>query len=87
MNTLSDGRLLVVKVFQLQKDKVEKSFREECIVLQKVQHQNLVRIITSCSNLHFKGLVFEFMSNGSLEKHLYPTKYDNNDVCDLGMKT
>ena len=89
MNTLSDGTLVAVKFFQLQKDKVEKSFRVECIVLQKVRHRNLVRIITSCSNLHFKGLVFEFMSNGSLEKHLYPNRDDNNgeDVCDMELKT
>ena len=85
---MSDGTLVAVKVFQVQKDKVEKSFREECIFLKKVRHQNLVRIITSCSNLHFKGLVFEFMSNGSLEKHLYPNrdrKY-GEDICDLGLK-
>jgi len=48
-----------------------------------------VRIITSCSNLHFKGLVFEFMSNSSLEKHLYPNRDDTNgeDVCELGLKS
>ena len=48
----------------------------------------MVKIITSCSNLYFKGLVFEFMSNGSLEKHLYPDRDDDNgeDVCELGLK-
>jgi serine/threonine protein kinase len=86
---LSDGMLVAVKVLQLQNDQVEKSFKAECIILQKVQHQNLVRIITSCSKLHFKGLVFQFMSNGSLEKHLYLDRDDNNGegVCELGFKT
>ena len=85
---LSDGTLVAIKVFHLQNEKVEKSFRAECSVLQKVRHRNLVRIITSCSNLHFKGLVFPFMSNKSLEKHLYPNIDDNNgeDVCQLGIK-
>jgi serine/threonine protein kinase len=27
------------------------------------------------------------MCNGSLENHLYPNTYDNNDVCELGLKT
>jgi LRR receptor-like serine/threonine-protein kinase FLS2 len=85
---LNDGTLVAVKVLQLQNDKCEKSFKVECSVLQKVRHRNLVKIITSCSNLHFKGLVFEFMSNGSLEKHLYPHRDDNNgeDTCQLGLK-
>jgi len=85
---LNDGTIVAVKVLQLQNDQAEKSFKAECSVLQKVRHRNLVRIITSCSNLQFKGLVFKFMSNGSLEKHLYPNKDDNNseDVCELGLK-
>ena len=48
-----------------------------------------MKIITSCSNLYFKGLVFEFMSNGSLEKNLYPDRDDDNGeyVCELGLKS
>eukprot|EP00253_Pinus_taeda_P032717 PITA_32717 len=86
---LNDGTPVAVKVFQLQNDQHEKSFKAECSVFQKVQHRNLVKIITSCSNLHFKALVFKFVSNGSLEKHLYPKRDDNNgeDVCELELKT
>lgn len=87
--TLKDGTFVAVKVYQLQNDQAEKSFKAECSVLQKIQHRNLVKIISSCSNLHFKGLVFEFISNGSLEKHLYPDNRDDNngeDSCELGLK-
>eukprot|EP00253_Pinus_taeda_P015474 PITA_15474 len=86
---LNDGTPVAVKVFQLQNDQSEKSFKAECSVFQKVQHRNLVKIITSCSNFHFKALVFKFVSNGSLEKHLYPKRDDNNgeDVCELELKT
>lgn len=87
--TLTDGTLLAVKVLNLQNAQAENSFEVECKVLQNVRHRNLVRIITSCSNPHFKGLVFEFMCNGSLERHLYLDKDDNNDeqVCELGLQT
>eukprot|EP00253_Pinus_taeda_P025612 PITA_25612 len=86
---LSDGSFVAVKVLQLQNEQVEKSLKAECTVLQKVRHRNLVRVITSCSNLQFKALVFEFMPKGSLEKHLYPDRDDNNDedLCELRLKT
>ncbi|KAH9328900.1 hypothetical protein KI387_001008, partial [Taxus chinensis] len=86
---LSDGTFIAVKVLNLQAEQVHSSFKAECNVLQKVRHQNLVKIITSCSNPYFRGLVFEFMFNGSLEKHLYPERDHSNDgeVCELGFKT
>ena len=86
---LSDGIIIAVKVFNLQNEQAVKSFDAECNVLQNVRHRNLVRIISSCSNLQFKGLVFKFMCNGSLENHLYPDKDDKDieNVCELGLKT
>eukprot|EP00253_Pinus_taeda_P027108 PITA_27108 len=85
---LTDGTLVAMKVLSLQSDQGEKRFKGECNVLRKIQHRNLVKIITSCSNLNFKGLVFEFMPNGSLEKHLYPNIHNNNIevVCELALR-
>jgi serine/threonine protein kinase len=40
--------------------------------LGRVRHQNLIRVITSYSDLQMKALIFPFMPNGSLEKWLYP---------------
>ncbi|XP_057845321.2 putative receptor-like protein kinase At3g47110 [Cryptomeria japonica] len=40
-------------------------------MLSKAKHRNIIKVLTSCSNLDFKGLVFEFMPNGNLEKHLH----------------
>eukprot|EP01018_Ginkgo_biloba_P027963 Gb_07415 [translate_table: standard] len=84
---LSDGTVTAVKVLDLQNEEAHKSFISECKVLGKVRHRNLVKIITSCSNPHFKGLVFQFVSNGSLENHLYPDGNESNDgcVCRLGL--
>ena len=81
--------VVAVKVFNLQTDRVARSFQRECKILQNVWHRNLVRIITSCSNLNFKGLLFEFMGNGNIEKHLYTNKNENNtkDVCEFGLET
>ncbi|XWS10108.1 hypothetical protein CRYUN_Cryun39dG0047500 [Craigia yunnanensis] len=69
--TLSDGLSIAVKVFNLELKEAFKSFDIECEVLSSIRHRNLVKIISSCSNIDFKALVLELMPNGSLEKWLY----------------
>ncbi|KAK5795167.1 putative receptor-like protein kinase At3g47110 [Gossypium arboreum] len=66
---------IVVKVLNLQNVEASKSFEVECEALRKIRHRNLVKVITSCSSVdfkgnHFKAIVLEFMANGSLDKWL-----------------
>jgi hypothetical protein len=70
---LHDGIEVAVKVLKLQNEEADKSFNTECNVLRRIRHRNLIRVISSCSTPHFKALVLQLMSNGSLENHLYPT--------------
>ncbi|PHT82908.1 hypothetical protein T459_11351 [Capsicum annuum] len=70
---LRSGTAIAVKVFNL--DAAFKSFDTECEVLRSLHHRNLVKVITSCSNLDFKALVVEYIPNGSLEKYLYSHNY------------
>ncbi|RVW77414.1 Receptor kinase-like protein Xa21 [Vitis vinifera] len=72
---LSDGLIVVMKVFNLELQRAFKSFEVECEVMWNIRHQNLTKIISSCSNLDFKALVLEYMPNGSLEKWLYSHNY------------
>ncbi|CAN1299053.1 Probable LRR receptor-like serine/threonine-protein kinase At3g47570 [Linum perenne] len=67
---------VAVKVLNIHEKKAYKSLLAECNALKSVRHRNLVRILTYCSSLDhkgndFKALVFEFMSNGSLEDWLH----------------
>ncbi|PHT49691.1 hypothetical protein CQW23_09438 [Capsicum baccatum] len=72
---LKSGTAIAVKVFNLQLNSAFKSFDTGCEVLCKLRHRNLVKVITSCSNLDYKALVLEYMPNGSLEKYLYSHNY------------
>nr|WAU86964.1 birch protein [Betula platyphylla] len=69
--TLSDGMVIAIKVFNLEVEGAFKSFDTECQVLRNIRHRNLVKIITTCSNMDFKAFVLEYMPNGNLEKWLY----------------
>ncbi|PHT25820.1 hypothetical protein CQW23_34560 [Capsicum baccatum] len=66
---------IAVQVFNLQLDAAFKSFDTECEVLHNLRHRNLVKVITSCSNLDLKALVLDYMPNGTLEKYLYSHNY------------
>ncbi|KAF5468154.1 hypothetical protein F2P56_012330 [Juglans regia] len=73
---LWQGIAIAVKILDhTDKKSSWKSFLAECEALRNVRHRNLVRLITSCSSIDFKNmdflaLVYEFMSNGSLEDWL-----------------
>nr|XP_023905482.1 probable LRR receptor-like serine/threonine-protein kinase At3g47570 [Quercus suber] len=79
-----DERLVAVKVLNLQNKGGSKSFMAECNVLRNVRHRNLIKILTCCSSINyngddFKALVFEFMTNGSLEMWLHPMTDSDNE--------
>ncbi|KAH9648480.1 protein kinase domain-containing protein [Citrus sinensis] len=68
---LQDGMEVAVKVFHQQYERALKSFEDECEVMKRIRHRNLVKIISSCSNDDFKALIMKYMPNGSLENCLY----------------
>uniref|UniRef100_A0A2C9V288 non-specific serine/threonine protein kinase n=1 Tax=Manihot esculenta TaxID=3983 RepID=A0A2C9V288_MANES len=76
---------VAIKVLNLQQHGASKSFIAECKALKNIRHRNLVKILTYCSSIDFKGndfkaLVFNFMENGSLEIWLHPEENGNNQT-------
>ncbi|KAL5748063.1 hypothetical protein ACOSP7_025099 [Xanthoceras sorbifolium] len=74
-----NGLLVAVKVINLQRKGASKSFIAECEALRNVRHRNLIKIMTICSSIDFKGndfkaLVYEYMQHGSLEEWLHRNK-------------
>ncbi|PON32513.1 Serine/threonine protein kinase [Parasponia andersonii] len=82
--------IVAVKVLNLHKKGASKSFIAECNALRNIRHRNLVKILTCCSSEdyngnEFKALVFEYMSNGSLEKRLHMAKTHENQPRGLSL--
>ncbi|XP_073526191.1 uncharacterized protein [Phyllobates terribilis] len=71
------GEVVAIKVLKLDRLGAAKSFVTECEALRNIKHKNLVKLITVCSSVdyqgnEFKALIYEFMSNGSLQEWLHP---------------
>ncbi|XXG71818.1 hypothetical protein AAC387_Pa07g1057 [Persea americana] len=67
---------VAVKVLNRNRRGASKSFIAECKALRNVWHRNLLKILTVCSSIDYKGddfnaLVFDYMANGNLEQWLH----------------
>jgi serine/threonine protein kinase len=47
----------------------------EVIFLGQLRHPHLVKLIGYCYEDQHRLIVYEFMTRGSLEKHLFKSKY------------
>ncbi|KAJ1381000.1 Serine-threonine/tyrosine-protein kinase, catalytic domain [Sesbania bispinosa] len=79
---------LAIKVLDKQQSKASQSFNIECEALRNVRHRNLVKVITSCSSVDYKGddfkaLVMQFMANGNLDMSLYPNDEESGSSLTL----
>ncbi|CAL4981180.1 unnamed protein product [Urochloa decumbens] len=79
---------VAVKVFDMETRGANRSFVAECEALRSIRHRNLVPILTACSSIDsrgndFKALVYEFLSNGSLDSFLHPKEDGTHGSCFL----
>ncbi|KAG0462703.1 hypothetical protein HPP92_021179 [Vanilla planifolia] len=71
--TLRDGTLVAVKKLDKLLPHGEKEFITEVTTIGAMHHMNLVTLCGFCSERSHRLLVYEYMSNGSLDKWIFPS--------------
>ncbi|CAM8923248.1 unnamed protein product [Rhodiola kirilowii] len=68
---MATGEVVAVKVLASNSKQGEREFQTEVVLLGRLHHRNLVNLLGYCVDKGQHMLIYEYMSNGSLENVLY----------------
>lgn len=63
--------MVAVKQLKIESGQGEQEFRAEVKIISRIHHRHLVHLVGYCVSNNPRLLIYEFVSNSNLERHLH----------------